>query len=208
MMSNIFCIIMGYFIGTLSPAALFSKIKKKNLKHHGTGNLGATNTMLVLGKRYGALVMVFDIAKSFAAVKLAEKFFPALSLAGLLAGSTSVVGHIFPFYLKFKGGKGLASYGGMVLALDPLLFAVLLFIGCALMFIVNYGVVLPLSAAVLFPIINGIRSNSIGVFLIAFLLFPLLVISHRSNLLRIRQGEEIKIRDYLKSHLTKSEPVE
>ena len=131
-MKILLCILIGYLIGSLNPAALLSKLKKKDLRKQGTGNLGATNTMIVLGKGYGALVMLFDVAKAFASVKLAQLLFADLAVAGILAGSAAVIGHIYPFYLKFQGGKGLAAFGGMILAVDPLLFIILLVIALTL----------------------------------------------------------------------------
>lgn len=128
-MAYIFSVIIGYLLGCLSPAALISKIKRKNLRKNGTGNLGATNVMLNFGKRFGALVMLFDIFKAFAAYKLAELLFPSAAFVGIAAGFAAVVGHVFPFYMKFKGGKGLAAFAGMVLAYNPWLFLFLLLTG-------------------------------------------------------------------------------
>lgn len=121
-LETVISLVIGYLLGTLSPAALFAKLKKVNLRKRGTGNLGATNTTMVLGKQYGALVMILDIGKAFLACKLAELLFPELAVAGLLAGAAAVVGHIYPFYMKFKGGKGLAAFGGMILAYNPWMF--------------------------------------------------------------------------------------
>jgi len=146
-MGIILCVIMGYLVGSISPAAWISRMKNKNLKTHGTGNLGATNTMIVFGKIYGIFVMIFDIAKAYVTVKLAQVLLPLVPLAGMIAGSSVVVGHIYPFYLKFKGGKGLAAFGGLILAMDPFVFLCLLLIGIILMLVVNYAVALPLSAA-------------------------------------------------------------
>ena len=86
-------IIIGYLLGSISPAALISKIKKINLRKTGTKNLGATNTTLVLGKKFGAIVMIFDIAKGAASVLIAKLLFREIAmLAGLLAGSAAVAG--------------------------------------------------------------------------------------------------------------------
>ena len=198
-------VIMSYLIGSLSPAALVSKVKKKDLREHGTGNLGATNTMLVFGKLCGVLVMVFDIAKAYFVVKIAEAAFPAISVAGLLAGGSAVLGHIFPFYMKFKGGKGLATFGGTILAYDALLFLFLLLIGCIVMLVLNYAVAMTVSAAVLFPVFAGFRSGSVEVFLAAAVIGIIIILRHRENMERAKNGTEIKIRDYIKEHLSRSE---
>lgn len=192
-------ILIGYLLGSLSPSALIGKIKKVDMRKQGTKNLGASNTMFIFGKLYGALVMIFDIAKSFASVKIAELILPGLPYAGILAGCASVVGHIFPFYMKFKGGKGMASYGGMILALDPLLFLILLVICLILMLIVNYGVAMPMSAGVLFPILYGIRHPHPISVTAAVLVSALIIFKHASNVGKAVRGEDVKIRDILKS---------
>lgn len=196
-----FCILIGYLLGSLSPAALFSRIKKQNLRKQGTGNLGASNTMLVLGKGYGALVMVFDIAKAYAASKVAQRLFPDVAYGGLIGGFSAELGHIFPFYLKFKGGKGLAAFGGLVLAYDPCLFWCLLILGCILMVIVNYSAVMPMSAGILFPILAGLRSMDLAVFLITLAAGTVIIIKHASNVTKGRQGRDIQIREFIKNDL-------
>lgn len=200
-MKILLCILIGYLIGSLNPAALLSKLKKKDLRKQGTGNLGATNTMIVLGKGYGALVMLFDVAKAFASVKLAQLLFADLAVAGILAGSAAVIGHIYPFYLKFQGGKGLAAFGGMILAVDPLLFIILLVIALTLMLVINYSVAMPISAAVLFPILYGIRVKNLPEIIISIAICLLIMIKHYSNIQKAKNGDDIKVRDYIKDHL-------
>ncbi len=197
-MKTLSCVILGYLLGSINPALIISKIKKKNIRKTGTGNLGATNTMLNFGKGLGMLVMIFDIFKAALAVKAARFFCPTLPLAGLLAGGSAVLGHIFPFYLNFKGGKGLASFGGLVLALDPMVFLALLVLGLTLMFIVNYSYVMPFSAGALFPILYGIRTGSTAVFMISAFIGGLVIYKHYENRGKAKRGEDIKIREMFK----------
>lgn len=200
-MKILICVLIGYLLGAINPAAFISRIKRKDIRSGGTGNLGATNVGIHFGKKLGILVMVFDLAKAFAAVKLAELIFPELAFAGPVSGCAAVAGHIFPFYLKFKGGKGLASYGGLVLALSPSIFALLLTIGVFCLVISNYCLGLVIEAAVLFPILIGLKFESVSVFIISAVISALLLWQFRGNLERIRRGEEIKIRDSLKKLL-------
>ncbi len=193
-----FAILFGYVLGTLNPAALFGKLKKKNLRAMGTKNLGATNAMLSLGKRYGALVMVFDIAKAYAAYRLAELIDPQATYLGMLAGCAAVVGHIFPFYLGFRGGKGLAAFGGLVLAADARIFLILLVFSTVLMLVFNYGVAMPLSASALFPLFIWIRSHDVVLTLLTSSASALVAAKHWSNLGKARRGEDTSVRDYLK----------
>lgn len=198
-------LLLGYLLGVLSPAKLISRRKNTDLKENGTGNLGATNTMLVFGLRYGVFVMIFDILKAIVAVRLAKLLFPKSVMAGYLAGCGAVVGHIFPFYMNFRGGKGVAALGGMILACDPKLFPVLLIIGIVLSLLTDYAVATPISAALLLPVFEGVQTGSLAVFGLLMSLGILIVIKHLENLERIRDGEEIRVRDYFREKLRKDQ---
>ncbi len=202
-MERIICMLGGYLIGSLSPAAFLSKIKNKDLRECGTGNLGGTNALITFGKAAGALVMIFDIAKAFFAYKLAEYLFPKIALAGMLTGASCVAGHIYPFYLKFKGGKGVAALGGMVLAYDPMMFLLLLVLCIAMMFITNHSVALPVTAAVLFPILCGITSKSIGNVLIAAAVGILIIYKHRKIIGNVLRGDDMRLTNFLRSRMSK-----
>ena len=206
--------LIGYLLGSISPAALIARIKKINLRKTGTGNLGATNTTLVFGKKFGAMVMAFDIFKSALAVIIARLIFAEVgALAGLVAGAAAVIGHMFPFYMKFRGGKGLAAYGGMVLAFDPLLFLILLCLGLVCMFLINYGVALALSAAIVFPILVGFKYVSSGSLLIPLILVAslaslLLIIKHIDNVFKAFRKQDLTVRQFLKKVFGKAKGEE
>lgn len=202
-MEYLYCSIIGYLLGAISPSAIISKVKKVNLKEKGTKNLGATNTMLVFGKGWGAFVMVFDVLKAVVAVNLARLIFPHFSPAGILAGATTVLGHICPFYLKFKGGKGLASFAGMLLALDPVIFLFTLIVAIVMILAVNYCVAAPFTGAVVFPILYGAKHPQPEVIIIAILVSLLLALRHIPDVYRVKRGEDYKIRELIKEHLHK-----
>lgn len=195
-MEIVICLLAGYLLGTLSPAAMLSRLKQINLKEQGTGNLGATNTFMVIGKGYGVLVMLLDIAKAFFAVELMAFLFPRLVVGKLLAGVGAVLGHVFPFYMKFKGGKGLAAFAGMILAFDAKIFIILLVVCVALMLIINYAVVLPISAAVLFPVLTALRYDSVSENLLVLAVSILIIVKNWSNVQKARNGEVVKFREY------------
>ena len=200
--------LLGYLLGSISPAALIAKIKKVNLRKSGTGNLGATNTTLVFGKKFGIAVMAFDIFKSALAVIIARLIFSEVgALAGLIAGASAVIGHMFPFYMKFKGGKGLAAYGGMVLAFDPLLFLILLCLGIISMVIINYGVALTYAAAILFPVLVGIKywtsAFILPLILISAAISILLMVKHIDNILKAIRKQDYTMRQFLKKVFSK-----
>ncbi len=197
-MKVLFCMVFGYLVGCVNPALIISKVKKKDIRETGTGNLGATNTMIHFGKGLGALVMIFDFFKSVIVVYIARRLNPAVAIVGILSGVCAVLGHMFPFYLKFKGGKGLASFGGLVLAVDPSVFFFLLILGIILMLIVNYSYVMPFSAGALFPVLYGMRTQSLASFILAAFIGVLVIYKHFSNRGKAKRGEDFKIRDFIK----------
>lgn len=198
-MQAILSLVMGYFIGCLSPAKLVGKKKNVNLKEAGTGNLGATNTALVLGRKAGYFVLFLDMFKSFFSYKLAKILFPQLAVAGVIACIGVIVGHAFPIFNGFQGGKSLAAFGGLVLAHDPLQFAILLALGILMAFILNYGVYLAVTAATLFPVISYFRSGSFLTFLTTGTASTIVLLLHGSNLRRAITGEDpIHTRDGLR----------
>lgn len=180
----------GYLLGSSNMAYWLSKIKKVDIRSKGTGNLGASNATVLLGWGAGVVVALHDIGKAFLAVLLARWAFPALIFAGAAAGVACVLGHIFPFYLNFRGGKGLASFIGMLAALDwrvALVAAVLL---VAITLVTDYIALGTLCVAVVGPL---------GLWLLgqpwtAAVLLPatgVIFIKHRDNLQRIRNKTEI-----------------
>ena len=196
------CVLIGYLLGTISPSALLSKFKHINLRKKGTGNLGATNVMLNLGKRYAILVLLFDMAKAVAAVKLIELIFSDMIL-GLISGVSAIIGHIFPFYMRFKGGKGLACFAGLVLAFDPWIFLILLILTVVLIIIVNYTFAMPYSAGILFPVMALVKSESWTVLILTAIASALILYKHFENVVKARNGTDTKIREFIKTKLFK-----
>lgn len=202
-MQILICLILGYLIGAISPSALLSKLKHINMKEKGTGNLGASNALLVLGRGYGILVMVLDIFKAFLAGKIAQWLFPELVVAGFLAGLGAVIGHIYPFYLHFKGGKGLACFGGMVCFYNPWLLLFYLTGGVALMILANRSVFLPTFISITFPIIVLLQTGDWGLFAVAAVTSTLIIYAHRKNFGRVKRGEEAPMRELVMTKVFK-----
>lgn len=195
-MGAVMCLSLGYFMGSLSPSALIAKLKNIDLRKKGSGNLGATNTMVVMGFRYGLFVLIFDLLKTIFANRIAKVLFPQLYLAGLLAACGAVIGHIFPFYLKFQGGKGVACLAGMILTFDFGLFLFLLAIGVTMMFVFDYGVIVPVSVAAIFPLFVLWKTRSLCAWLLTSVVGILIIDRHRENFRRIKAGEEIRVRAF------------
>ena len=106
-MDYIISVFLGYGLGCLNPAWFISRAKHIDIRKRGTGNPGTTNAFINLGKGWGLIVLVCDLCKAYAAVKVCQRLFPESALVGVVAGCAAVMGHIFPFYLKFHGGKEL-----------------------------------------------------------------------------------------------------
>lgn len=150
-MTAIMSLGLGYLMGCINPAAWIAKRKHVNLKEEGTGNLGATNTAYVMGKKAGYFVLFFDILKSYFSFKMAKWLFPKLLIAGILASIGCILGHCFPITMNFRGGKGLAAFGGLILAYSPWMFFLIITVGITLMFICNTGVIAPFMGCLMFP---------------------------------------------------------
>ena len=194
MTTYLIVILLGYLLGSSSMSFYISKLKKVEIRDKGSKNLGASNTMMVLGWKYGVLVAIHDIGKSVLAVILARHFFPTLELAGFLAGVASVLGHIYPFYLKFKGGKGFASYLGMTLALNWKLALVIMLFVVLVTLITDYIVVGTTLTITTVPIFYAIVTKGFLIPLILLIGTAAIAYKHRMNYVRIYNGTEIGLR--------------
>lgn len=190
-MQLLVCMVMGYLVGSLNPAFLLGRRKGVDIRKKGSGNAGATNALLIFGKLTGAFCAVFDIAKTFAIIKLTAVLFPESEMAFAITASSCILGHIFPFYMQFRGGKGLACIGGMILAYDWLVLAAMLAVEIVIVLVTDYLCIVPITASVIFPIVYGILTrNRLGALM---LYVPAIVIiwRHLENLKRIRAGTEL-----------------
>ncbi len=188
---------MGYLLGCSSMAFYLAKLHKADLTKAGTGNLGASNTTVLLGWKAGILVAVHDVGKSALAVLLAIWLFPGVENIGIVAGIASVLGHIFPFYLKFKGGKGFASYIGMTLALNWKLALCVLAAVLLVTLITDYIVCGTVTTIITVPVYMGITQ---GLFpaLILFVGTAVILYKHRENFPRMLNGTELGLRSAIR----------
>lgn len=191
-------IVASYLLGCSSMALYLSKLKKVDFRAGGSGNLGASNATALLGWWAGILVAIHDIGKSALAVILARYFFPELPHIGAVAGVASVMGHIFPFYLKFKGGKGFASYVGMTLALNWK-FALIIMAAVLIVTLVTDYIVLGTTLTIVSaPIYLGYAGQSLILALILCIATAVILYKHRMNYVRIWKGTEIGLRSTAK----------
>jgi len=190
-------LIIGYFFGCINLSYIVSKLKGFDIRHVGSGNAGASNVVIVIGRKIGLAIAVIDIFKAFLAFKLAQNLFPEayagmVSYAGVIAGIAAVIGHVFPFYMGFKGGKGLACYGGTVLAIDYRLFVILFIVALLIAIITDYICFAPITMSVVVPLSVGMIYNTWVPSAILAVGSAVMLYRHRENLARIRSGEELR----------------
>ncbi len=187
------CLLLGYLLGSVSPAFLIGKIKGYDLRKSGSGNPGASNTVILVGKLAGAFVAVLDILKAACAWWLCAALFPQFRLAGIVGGVGAILGHMFSFWLHFHGGKGLACMGGVILAYDPKSLLILLVVAIAIGVVTRYVCIATVSMSVIWPVYYGLNTAfwlGAGVLLVPAL--PILL-KHLENFRRIRSGEELRL---------------
>lgn len=188
---TIICIALGYFVGGLNPAYLLARLKGFDIRERGSGNAGASNAIITMGKLAGVLIAFFDIAKAYYVVKLSRFLFPELTYAAEITGVAVMLGHIFPVMMGFRGGKGLACLGGVVLSFDKKIFLVMLLIELVLALILDYICVVPITASTAFPFVYySITGSLVGALLYASAA-PVFLYKHLENLKRIRMGTEL-----------------
>lgn len=187
------CFIASYLVGCINPAYIIAKIRGFDIRKKGSGNAGASNAVIVMGKKIGFLCAVFDVAKAAAVVIVFGKIFPTLTYAFPICATSCIAGHIFPFYMKFKGGKGLACLGGVILAHDPLLFAIMISAEAILLIITKYICFVPMTASVAFSIIYGIMNKDLIGALILGIAAAIILFKHVLNIKRIFRGTEAHI---------------
>lgn len=183
-------VILGYLVGSFNLSYFLSKLKGYDIRQHGSGNAGASNVVIMMGKKAGIIVALVDIFKAYLVCTIAINLFPDKIFVGALAGTSVILGHIFPFYMNFKGGKGLASLGGTILALDPKMFVVLLMIAIVLAVVINYICVVPMSISIVFALVYGYTRRSLSSFIILMIAAVIINLRHVENLQRIKAGTE------------------
>jgi len=213
-MTELLLIVCAYFIGSIPSALIISKsIFGIDIRDYGSGNMGATNTFRTLGSKYGVIVMAMDILKGVIASSL-WNFIPLytdneLARTNLIIGlgMAAVLGHIFPIFAKFKGGKGVATLFGMVLALQPVIALACVGVFLLVLFLTRYVSLSSILAAIMLPISVLWIWNEHEVLyrVFALIVAGLVVFTHQKNIGRLLRGVEsrlpiLKHRDKRKSN--------
>lgn len=208
-------LLAAYLIGSVPTAVWLGKAYYGiDVRQHGSGNAGATNTFRVLGKKPGTIVMLVDIFKGWTATSLAGLLvlldvIPAehLVIYKLAMGVLSVVGHIFPVYVGFKGGKGVATLLGMMLAIHPVAALICLGVFVVVLLLSKYVSLGSMLAALTFPLVlllPRFQPENPVLIIFGFAVFVMVVLTHRKNINRLVNGVESKAKINLFGHRHKA----
>ena len=194
--------LVGYFFGSLPTGHLVGRCLGIDISKHGSGNIGATNVLRVLGRRWGYLVFFIDALKGFLAVRIAFYLVQIakigverIELVGILAAITCILGHAFPIWLRFKGGKGVATSAGALLGLMPVAIVAIFFVWLIIFQLTRYVSLASIGAAAALPMVVGALLLRKFVTDTALLYFSVLIAGvviwrHRSNFKRLINGTE------------------
>jgi glycerol-3-phosphate acyltransferase PlsY len=187
--------LVAYLVGSIPFGFLIAKSRGIDIRQHGSGNIGATNVFRTLGKKWGIACFACDFLKGLVAVLIAFGLSGGSSVAGIIAAVACIVGHNFPVWLKFKGGKGIATSGGVLVALLPGTALLLIIVWAAIFYTTRYVSLASIAVAVALPVIVLIswlteRGADLPLFLFALAVAVLAVWRHRSNISRLMNGTE------------------
>mgnify|MGYP003297313972 CR=1 FL=1 len=200
------CLAVGYFIGCFSTGYLVGKANHIDIREHGSGNAGATNTLRTLGLKAGAITFFGDALKAVIPITIFRLMNPDIEpvwqLYGLYLAVGVTLGHNFPFYLKFKGGKGIASTAGLILAVNPIMFLIVAVVFISIVLITQYVSLASIVIMILFVIMVVVKGQTDMLLLpkgdlyeyyaIAIILALLAIWRHRANIKRLLNGTENK----------------
>ncbi len=208
--SFLLCAVISYLLGSLNSAIIVSKLLfKQDIREHGSKNAGLTNTLRCYGKGAAVLTLIGDLAKGIVAVLLSQYIISRLSgdadhlqLVGYISGLFAILGHIFPIYYGFKGGKGVLVASSVLIVIDPITFAIIIPFFLIVSLATRYVSVGSISAAVAYPILTFCINYFIGgqslpqtllYTLCTAITGALLIYMHRTNIERLRNGTENKL---------------
>ena len=201
MMEHIIRFALAYLIGSIPSAVWIGKtFFGKDVREHGSKNSGATNTFRVLGAKAGIIVLLADILKGVLAVSLTYFFKPytqsfSFEYYKLLLGLTAVLGHVFSVFVKFKGGKGVATMFGIVLSVFPIAAAIGIGVFILVFAFTRYVSLGSMLGSLSFPITVILiqQHHDLPIVLLAFFIPSLIIYTHRTNIKRLLRGEENKL---------------
>lgn len=187
------CALTGYLIGSLETAIFVSKVNlKDDVRRHGSGNAGTTNMLRVYGKRAGAFTFIGDFIKGIIAILLGRWI--GGEIGGYILGVFAVIGHDFPVFFEFKGGKGVATTFGIAWIIHPLFAAIITVVGTIIMLATQTVSLGSLIGITLFLIlILAFHLSETMLVAVVIILWVLIIVRHTDNIRRLIKGEENKL---------------
>ena len=190
-MYRIGALLIGYLLGGVQSAILVGRFKGIDIRKQGSGNAGTTNTIRVMGKKMGALVLIIDILKAVLAIALAKMLFgsshqEAKILIALYAGIGAILGHSYPLFFGFKGGKGIATTAGTLIGID---------IRFAITRIVSISSLIMTASVPIMIIMTNAGKGNIGLeaMVLSFIITAFTFYRHKANIIRLMNGTEAKL---------------
>ncbi|KXS42310.1 MULTISPECIES: glycerol-3-phosphate 1-O-acyltransferase PlsY [unclassified Candidatus Frackibacter] len=195
MFSYLFVILIGYLLGSIPFGLLLTRlVKGVDIREHGSGNIGATNAYRIMGFGMGVMVALFDISKGYFGVLIAKQVFgTSPSLILILAGLAAVAGHNWPIFLKFNGGRGVATSVGVLISLMPKAVLIAFFVWLITVLTTRYVSLGSILGAALIPILAILFNNPLVYVSLGIAIATFVIYRHRPNIKRLLAGEENKI---------------
>ena len=195
MTAYVLAALLGYALGCLNPAFLLGKRRGFDIRDTGSRNAGASNALVTMGPKAAAAVGALDMGKACAAALLAAVLLPGTPAAAAVAGAAAVLGHIFPFYMGFRGGKGFAPFLGMTLALDWRFFLALVAAVVVITLITDYIVIGTFASIVSVPAYLAFSARAERLAALAVAAASVVIFAkHFVNIKRLLTGQEIGLR--------------
>ena len=206
-MERVICLIIGYVFGLFQTAFIYGKLHGIDIREHGSGNAGTTNTLRVLGTKAGLIVLAGDIIKCILAIVICGRIFGAshpdeIYLLKLYAAAGAILGHNFPFYLHFRGGKGIAATAGLILSFHVAFIPMGVIIFFGTFFLTHYvslgsllvyaGLMTEMVVAGQMGLFGASQAVLNEMYIVTALLTILAYYKHRENIVRLIKGVERK----------------
>ncbi len=195
------CVILGYTFGCIQTAYMIGRIVKNiDIREQGSHNAGASNVTQIMGFKYGIITAFLDISKAIIAVLCVRFLFPNDISLPFIAGAFTIIGHIFPIHLGFRGGKGAASLIGMVLAIDIKIALILILSIVLITLLIDYISLGTITIFILLPLCTYFMNYPLLCTILGILLSILCIYKHSSNMIRILHHEEVGLRSVIKNN--------